>query len=249
MFDPDMITKSRLLRERGWTEWAIVNLLGDPDEEQPNPMHRGGFPMHLYRRERVQAVEQSEAFQQWQQERAARKRPAARARGPAPAADAARQSAAPPPAAAGRAAGGSGESAAPGRPGRPRLYASDADRQAAYRERQRQERAAQAEREQQILQEAESLRRTIASLLHRSRRSVPALEALAELDTPDLLAAIGRHYAQILHFRELPVPSGLGKRARKRAAKEEEPGAPESYTDALRRQYRSRMAPPPHDPR
>jgi hypothetical protein len=61
-----MYTKSDLL-ERKWTPAAIKKWLGDPDATRRNPYSRKAPPMQLYAEERVQAAEQSDAWQSWLQ--------------------------------------------------------------------------------------------------------------------------------------------------------------------------------------
>lgn len=50
------------LIERGWSEGLIDQLLGEPHETRANPRNRGWPRMKLYRRDAVEAFEQTTAF-------------------------------------------------------------------------------------------------------------------------------------------------------------------------------------------
>jgi hypothetical protein len=50
------------LRERGWTEAMIRDLLGDPDLRVGNPHYKTAEPMRLWRLQRVEAAEASPEF-------------------------------------------------------------------------------------------------------------------------------------------------------------------------------------------
>ncbi|MEB4210983.1 hypothetical protein [Mycobacterium sp. 94-17] len=50
------------LKERGWTQAMVRDLLGDPDQLRPNPRYRSAAPMRLYSADRVTAVEAGEDF-------------------------------------------------------------------------------------------------------------------------------------------------------------------------------------------
>jgi len=65
-------TKTQL-KERGWTETAITEFLGQPDTNSPNRMSRGAAPICLYDTVRVEEVEQSEEYQIWAAKSAVRK--------------------------------------------------------------------------------------------------------------------------------------------------------------------------------
>lgn len=67
------------LRERGWTDGLIARFLPDPDATAPNPHYRCAPPRKLYLIARVEAVEQSDAFQQAVAAAAARKQASGRA--------------------------------------------------------------------------------------------------------------------------------------------------------------------------
>lgn len=67
---------SAKLRERGWTESMIRDLLGDPDLTVPNPYYRSADPMRLWRLQRVEAAESAPGFAE-QCDRGARRRAAA----------------------------------------------------------------------------------------------------------------------------------------------------------------------------
>lgn len=51
------------LKDRGWTPALIQRFLGEPDETAPNPHYRTAAPMRLYLVSRVEACEQTEAWQ------------------------------------------------------------------------------------------------------------------------------------------------------------------------------------------
>lgn len=57
----EMLTMPRL-KERGWTEAMVRDLLGEPDELRPNPVHRSAAPMRLWSAERVADIEAGEEF-------------------------------------------------------------------------------------------------------------------------------------------------------------------------------------------
>lgn len=67
------------IKERGWTDAMIRNLLGDPDETKLNPFYRGAAPMKLYYEERVIAVEQTQEFDSAKDKQAVRKASACKA--------------------------------------------------------------------------------------------------------------------------------------------------------------------------
>jgi hypothetical protein len=50
------------LRECGWTDAMVRDLLGDPDELRRNPVYRSAAPMRLYAPDRVSAAEEDPAF-------------------------------------------------------------------------------------------------------------------------------------------------------------------------------------------
>ncbi len=64
------------LKARGWTDGAIKNFLGDPDATRPNPYSKSKPPMLLWEISRVEAAEQTNAFQRWQTETQARRKAA-----------------------------------------------------------------------------------------------------------------------------------------------------------------------------
>jgi hypothetical protein len=64
------------LRERGWTETMIRDLLGDPDLYADNPHYKSAGPMRLWRLPRAEAAEGDPAFAA-RKERADRQRAAA----------------------------------------------------------------------------------------------------------------------------------------------------------------------------
>jgi hypothetical protein len=55
------ITKSAL-RDRGWTQKIINELLKSPDLIKPNPMYRKASPMQLYEITKIEAIELSQSF-------------------------------------------------------------------------------------------------------------------------------------------------------------------------------------------
>lgn len=50
------------LKQRGWTDAMVRELLGSPDERRTNPRYRSAPAMRLWREDRVVKVEQSAAF-------------------------------------------------------------------------------------------------------------------------------------------------------------------------------------------
>lgn len=50
------------LRERGWTEKMVRELLGEPDATPPNRNYPGYAPLRLYDLERVEEAERTDAF-------------------------------------------------------------------------------------------------------------------------------------------------------------------------------------------
>ncbi len=57
--DPRYITKSRLKGERGWTDYTIRRILGEPDKYACNPHYKNAAPMRLYLIKRVDEAEKS----------------------------------------------------------------------------------------------------------------------------------------------------------------------------------------------
>src|SRR4051812_19196983 len=57
------LNKSQLFG-RGWTEKMVNRFLGEPDRTEENPWYAKGPPMRLYRLERVEEAESSDAFKQ-----------------------------------------------------------------------------------------------------------------------------------------------------------------------------------------
>ncbi len=55
-------TSAARLRERGWTESMIRDLLGEPDLRVDNPHYRSAAPMRLWRLQRAAAAEASAEF-------------------------------------------------------------------------------------------------------------------------------------------------------------------------------------------
>ncbi|MGH3189614.1 MAG: hypothetical protein ACRDPY_17905 [Streptosporangiaceae bacterium] len=50
------------LKERGWTESMIRDLLGDPDLRVDNPHYKSAAPMRLWRLQRAEAIEATPGF-------------------------------------------------------------------------------------------------------------------------------------------------------------------------------------------
>ena len=75
-YKTERITLSTL-KQRGWTEAMIRDVLGDPDALAPNPHYSKGAPMKLYTLQRVVEVESSEDYRV-AKEKADRRRVAAR---------------------------------------------------------------------------------------------------------------------------------------------------------------------------
>lgn len=61
--DQDEYLTKAGLKARGWTEKAIATFLGPCDREAKNPVFRSAAPAKLYRTSRVEAAEQSAAYQ------------------------------------------------------------------------------------------------------------------------------------------------------------------------------------------
>jgi hypothetical protein len=64
---PEIITAARCigapgLKERGWTESMIRDLLGEPDLYVDNPHYKTAAPMRLWRLQRAEAVEATPGF-------------------------------------------------------------------------------------------------------------------------------------------------------------------------------------------
>ena len=57
-----MWTKSRIIRERRWTESLVKRFLGNPDATRPNPNYRSAAPMKLYQLGRVFEAESTDEF-------------------------------------------------------------------------------------------------------------------------------------------------------------------------------------------
>lgn len=53
------------LKQRGWTDGAVTQFLGEPDALVSNPKYRTGPKMRLYDLARVEAAEASERWQTW----------------------------------------------------------------------------------------------------------------------------------------------------------------------------------------
>jgi hypothetical protein len=64
------------LKERGWTEAMIRDLLGEPDLHVDNPNYKSAAPMRLWRLQKVEAIEALPEFAA-RKERAERQRTAA----------------------------------------------------------------------------------------------------------------------------------------------------------------------------
>ncbi len=55
------------LKQRGWTDGAVKQFLGEPDALATNPNYRTGAKMRLYDLPRVEAAESSEPWQTWRE--------------------------------------------------------------------------------------------------------------------------------------------------------------------------------------
>ncbi|MBX9980398.1 MAG: hypothetical protein K2Z76_12605 [Mycobacterium gordonae] len=55
------------LKQRGWTDGAVKQFLGEPDALAMNPNYRTGPKMGLYELARVEAAERSESWQTWRE--------------------------------------------------------------------------------------------------------------------------------------------------------------------------------------
>jgi len=62
--DSEYIYKSTV-KQRGWTDGAIKEWLGEPDKTVKNPNYKSGPPSSLYLLSRVVAVEESQEFKDW----------------------------------------------------------------------------------------------------------------------------------------------------------------------------------------
>jgi hypothetical protein len=80
--------------------------------------------------------------------------------------------------------------------GRRRQYATNAARQAAYRQRRREERPEHARRRDQQAAELASALRELQDALRAVAPFQPELGALLELSPPDLLRALARNLSQ-----------------------------------------------------
>lgn len=69
---PSFLTKTDLL-ERGWTEAAIKRFAFEPDQLKRNPYYRSGSPMKFYLLDRIEAIEKTPEFIEWQQKSEKRK--------------------------------------------------------------------------------------------------------------------------------------------------------------------------------
>lgn len=58
------------LKERGWTEAMIRDLLGKPDRRVDNPHYSSAAPMRLWRLQRVRAIEAAPGFAERRQDAA-----------------------------------------------------------------------------------------------------------------------------------------------------------------------------------
>jgi len=76
----EFITRSGLLKERGWTDSLIKKFLSTPDKTEPNPRYKNaGAPMKLYQIKRVETIESSGEFQKEYDKCQTRKQSACRA--------------------------------------------------------------------------------------------------------------------------------------------------------------------------
>lgn len=56
------LTKSALLKERGWTNSLIKAFLRSPDQMKPNPRYKCAAPMLLYKESRIKRIEGTQKF-------------------------------------------------------------------------------------------------------------------------------------------------------------------------------------------
>ena len=67
------------LKYRGWTDALIKRFLSEHDKECPNPYYRHAAPMRLYSAERVERIEESQAFKEAVEKSSKRKESAKKA--------------------------------------------------------------------------------------------------------------------------------------------------------------------------
>lgn len=72
MKDGSHCTK-KVLKDRGWNDKLIEQLLGEPDDTAANTYYRSGPPVCLYDVDRVHALESTKEFQEVQQSRLKRR--------------------------------------------------------------------------------------------------------------------------------------------------------------------------------
>ena len=70
--DSQFLTRLDLLHKRGWTQRAIEHFLGKPDKRGSHPFLGVGGPRNLYDLARVERIEQSREFQDWQKRQRAK---------------------------------------------------------------------------------------------------------------------------------------------------------------------------------
>ena len=61
------------LKGRGWTEGNIKSFLGEPDRLADNPHYKSAPKMKLFKLARVEKVEESSSFKEWQSKNATRR--------------------------------------------------------------------------------------------------------------------------------------------------------------------------------
>ena len=64
------------LIERGWTEAAIRDFAGEPDQTQKNPIYSTSAPMKLYEKERIKQIEETAEFIDWKRKSEKRRKSA-----------------------------------------------------------------------------------------------------------------------------------------------------------------------------
>lgn len=72
-FERDKLFSAAELKYQGWTEAAINNYAGTPDDSRENPMQKSGPPMRFWLKTRITRIKQTKRFLAWQEGASARK--------------------------------------------------------------------------------------------------------------------------------------------------------------------------------